>query len=60
VCEKERKVLVEYNRNEMRNMGGEYVIAGFRRPNDVLLIHVRLQLHTSFPSVVTSELQHTE
>jgi hypothetical protein len=53
-------MLLVYNRNETRYMRGEYVITGFRRRNDALLIHVRLQLHTSFPSVVASELQHTE
>jgi len=38
----------------------EYIIVGFRRPNDVLLIHMRLQRNTGPPSVVTSELWHTE
>jgi len=47
-------------RSVTANVWEEYIIAGFRRPNDVVLIHMRLQLNTGPPSVVTSELWYTE
>jgi len=47
-------------RSVTANVWEEYIIAGFRRPNDVVLIHMRLQLNIGPPSVVTSELWHTE
>jgi hypothetical protein len=47
-------------RSVTANVWEEYIIVGFRRPNDVVLIHLRLQLNTGPPSVVTSELWHTE